>query len=80
MFPSLKNGDIILCMKPFFGKVFINDIVVFNHKIEGLMIKQITSIDDKGYFLKGSTPYSIDSSIFGYLQKKDILYKMILKF
>lgn len=80
MYPFLKNGETIFCMKPFFNFFSENDIVVFNHEKEGLMIKKLTKIDEKGLYVEGTTPYSIDSSIFGYLQKEDILYKMVFKF
>ena len=80
MYPFLKNGDTILCIKPFFNWISKDDIVVFDYESEGLMIKQLTKINENGYYVEGTTPYSIDSSIFGYLQKEDILYKMILRF
>lgn len=80
MYPFLKNGQTIFCIKPFFNLFSENDIVVFNHEKEGLMIKKVTRIDEKGFYVEGTTPYSIDSSIFGYLQKEDILYKMVFKF
>ncbi len=80
MYPFLKDGDKILCIKPFFNFLKENDIVIFNYEKEGLMIKRLTKINWQGYYVEGTTPYSIDSSIFGYLEKKDILYKMILKF
>lgn len=80
MYPLLKNGETIFCVKPFFKLFSKEDIVVFNHEKEGMMIKKVTRIDEKGFYVEGTTPYSIDSSIFGYLQKEDILYKMIFKF
>ena len=80
MYPFLKNSETILCIKPLFNNLEENDIVVFNHEKEGLMIKRLTVIDKNGYYVEGTTPYSLDSSIFGYLKKEDILYKMIYKF
>lgn len=80
MYPLLKNGDKILCLSRLLLPLKENDIVVFNHPKEGLMIKQLTKINWQGYYVEGTTPYSIDSSIFGYLEKKEILYKMIHKF
>lgn len=78
MYPLLKQGDKLLCMKPL--SISEDDVVVFSHNKEGLMIKKVTRIDENGYFVKGSSPYSIDSSTFGYLRKEDILYKMVYKF
>lgn len=80
MYPFLKNGEKILCMKPIFNNLNEDDVVVFNYEQEGLMIKRLTKIDQTGYYVEGTTAYSIDSSIFGYLKKEDILYKMIYKF
>lgn len=79
MYPFLKNGETIFCMKPIFNNLKKNDIVVFSYEKEGLMIKKITRIDENGYYVEGTTPYSIDSSIFGYLKKEEILYKMIFR-
>lgn len=79
MYPLLREGDKVLCMKPLLGTLHEEDVVVFNHNKEGLMIKKLTRIDENGYYVKGSTPYSVDSSTFGYLQKEDILYKMVYK-
>ncbi len=80
MYPLLKDKDKIFCMKPVLGGVSLGDVVVFDHSNYGLMVKQITKIDKNGYYVKGTLPHSIDSSVFGYLQKNDFLYKMIFKF
>ena len=61
-------------------KIEIDDIVIFNHEKEGMMVKQVTKINENGYYVEGTTPYSIDSSIFGYLKKKEILYKVLFRF
>lgn len=79
MYPLLKNGETIFCMKPIFNNLKKSDIVIFNREKEGLMIKKITRIDEHGYYVEGTTPYSVDSSIFGYLKKEEILYKMIFR-
>lgn len=79
MYPFLKDKERVLCIKPIFSKYKINDIVIFTYK-DALMIKRITKIDDKGYYVEGTNAYSIDSSIFGYLKEEDILFKMIFKF
>ncbi len=80
MYPLLKANSHILCIKAKFINLKQDDIVVFAHPQEGLMIKQIKSINEKGYYVKGTSPFSCDSSIFGYLQKEDILYKMLFKY
>lgn len=79
--PILKEGEVILCVKIFsFSNIKINDIVVFAHKKEGLMIKRVTNISAKGYYVQGENPYSIDSRNFGALEKNQLLYKKILSF
>lgn len=79
--PILKEGEVILCIKIFsFSNIKINDIVVFSHKKEGLMIKRVTNISEKGYYVQGENPYSIDSRNFGALKKDQLLYKKILSF
>lgn len=79
MYPLLKDKDKAVCIKPLFS-LSLGDIVVFKHKTEGLMIKQVTKLDENGLYVQGTSAYSIDSSIFGYLKKEDILYKMLFKY
>lgn len=80
MYPLLKDGEKVFCISCVLTSLKEGDIVVFKHHKEGLMIKKLTKINWQGYYVKGTNPHSIDSSIFGYLEKKDILYKMIYKF
>ncbi len=81
MYPFYKNGERIFCLKPFFfNEIELDDTIIFNHEKEGMMIKQVTKINEKGYYVEGTTPYSVDSSIFGYLKKKEILYKVLFRF
>ena len=81
MYPFFKNKERVFCLKPFFfNKVQLDDSVIFNHEKEGFMIKKVTKIDEEGYYVEGTTPYSLDSSIFGYLKEHQILYKVMFKF
>ncbi len=80
MYPLLKDTQKIFCIKAKFINLKQDDIVVFHHPQEGLMIKYIKSISSDGYYVKGTSAFSIDSSIFGHLKKEDILYKMLFKF
>ena len=43
------------------------------------MIKQITKIENKKYYVEGTSSFSIDSRNFGYLDKKELLYKVLFK-
>ncbi len=80
MYPLLKANQKIFCIKSKFINLKEKDIVVFSHPKEGLMVKQIKSISAKGYYVKGTSAFSIDSSVFGLLQKEDILYRMLFKY
>jgi len=81
LYPLVKEGEVVLCIKLFnFNKIKINDLVLFNHKINGFMIKKVTDINDKGYFVKGENPSSYDSRDFGELQKEDLLYRVLYHF
>lgn len=81
MYPFYKNGERIFCLKPFFfNEIELDDTIIFNHEKEGMMIKQVTKINEKGYYVEGTTPYSVDSSIFGYLKKKKFCIKFFLDF
>ncbi len=80
MYPLLRHGEKIFCIRPIFTSISLGDVVVFKHKNYGLMVKQITKIDKNTYYVKGTLPNSIDSSVFGYLKKSDFLYKMLFRF
>jgi len=81
LYPFYKNGEKVFCLKPFsLNKIDIDDIVIFNHEKEGLLIKQVTKIENNKYYVEGTTPYSLDSSVFGYLNEKEILYKVLFRF
>lgn len=80
LFPFFKEGEVVLCTRIFFfNKVGLNDFVLFNHRTEGFMIKKVTSINNDKYFVKGETPYSIDSRNFGELNKNELLFKVLFK-
>ena len=80
LYPFLKDGQRVLCIKAFnFLKLNLNDFIVFEKQGYGLMIKQIVSIEDKGFFVKGTDSHSIDSRDFGLLLEDEIEYKVIMK-
>ncbi|CAA6822226.1 MAG: Unknown protein [uncultured Sulfurovum sp.] len=81
LFPLFQDGERVFCIKNFnFIKLKTSDIVIFEKEPHGLMIKQIKSIDKKGYFVQGTDAYSIDSRDFGSIHKKNIKYKVLFKF
>ena len=81
LFPLLQDGQRVFCIKTFnFTKLKIADILVFEKEPHGLMIKELKSIDEKGYFVQGTDAFSIDSRDFGSISKKSIKYKVLFKF
>lgn len=77
LFPLFKNNELVIATK--FFSLKLRDIVVFQEKKHGLMIKQIQNIKNDTFFLTGTLPSSIDSRNFGYIPKKDIKYKVLFK-
>lgn len=81
LFPLLKEGQVVFCLKPFFlNPIKINDFVLFTRPGTGMMIKRVHDINDKGYYVKGENAFSIDSRDFGELAKSELLYKVIFTF
>ncbi len=77
LFPLFKDKDLVLCLKTKNPKV--KDTVVFYQKQHGIMIKQVQNIKNNQCFLIGTNPDSIDSRDFGYIDAKDIKYKVLFK-
>ncbi len=79
LYPHLKEGQRIICLKVFkFSKIKVDDFVVFSKSPYGLMIKRVKSIKDERYFVQGTDPMSIDSRNFGLIGHADIHYKKLL--
>ncbi|CAA6828264.1 MAG: Unknown protein [uncultured Sulfurovum sp.] len=81
LYPFLKNGERVICRKIFAStKIKVDDMIVFQKKSHGLMVKKVKHIEKNGYFVEGTNPYSIDSRDFGHLSQKELQYKVIFKF
>jgi len=81
LYPLLKEGERVFCIKVFsFTSLKTSNIVLFHKKPQGLMIKQIKSIEHDQYFVQGTNVDSIDSRDFGTISKKEIQYKLLFKF
>ena len=81
MSPFINENDFIIVSSiPFlFKKIKINDIVAvsYNNKV---LIKRITKIKDKKFFVNGDNQKdSLDSNKFGYISKEQILGKFLFK-
>lgn len=81
MEPNILQGQTVLASSiPYlFSKPKSGDIVAFK-KEEKIFIKRIVRIDGKKYFVKGDNEKdSFDSTKFGWIDKKDIVGKVIIK-
>lgn len=77
MTPTIINGSEVLVSDiPYlFSKPKIGDIIAFN-KEKKVLIKRITKIKDKKYFVAGD---NLKDSINGWINKKNVLGKLITK-
>ena len=81
MTPGIKNGETVLVSYIFylFKNPQIGDIVAFR-KAEKILIKRITKIKEKEYFLEGDNNRdSLDSKNFGFILRENIIGKVIYK-
>lgn len=80
MIPTLNNNDSVLVLSYILTSPKIGDIVVAMHG-EKHIIKRITKIKGNTFFLSGeNTLESTDSRRFGFVNRHDIIGKVILKF
>ena len=77
MSPFLKEGDNVLVWR--FAKPKIGDVIVFKVN-DKHYVKRIEKIKGDQYFVLGDNKKeSIDSKKFGWIDKKDIIGKVIYK-
>lgn len=83
MLPTLSPGQLVLVSSlPYlFSNPRIGDIVVFTHPKENILyIKRLKKIIDEKYFVVGDNHVdSHDSREFGFIERKDIVGKVIKK-
>lgn len=80
LYPHFREGEVVICRKLYaFNKIKVNNFVLFKHEDEGMMIKRVSHINEKGFYVKGENPFSRDSRDFGELQKEQLLYKVFMK-
>jgi len=77
--PEYQNGDFVMISKiPFlFVPPSPGDIIAFHQPGYGLLIKRIQQITPEGEVsVIGSHPDSVDSRVFGFVKKENILGKV----
>ena len=81
MEPTIHSGDFVFAVKYFLRKPKEGDIVVLKHpKKEMKLIKRIKKIENEKYFVVGDNPaYSSDSRDFGFVERKEIIGKVIIR-
>lgn len=81
MFPAFKTGDEVIAVSPFFKKLKAGDVIIFNHSAPPhVLIKRIIKISNNKFWVEGDNKkVSIDSRSFGFILKKDIIGKVVLK-
>ncbi len=84
MLPDFQEGDfVVLTTLPFFLKrLKIGDIIIFEHKLYGTLIKRIASFapETAEAYVEGTRPDSLDSSRLGTIRRENIRGKVIAHF
>ena len=80
MLPEYKEGDFVVINEiPFFlRQLSKGDIVIFNHKFYGTLIKKIDHfLPGEGFFVSGTHENSLDSIKLGFISMTSIRGKVI---
>ena len=84
MSPDYQDGDFVfIATADFFRKrLKVGDVVIFEHKLYGTLIKRIASFDPKTYevYVEGTRPDSLDSRRLGTIRQNAIRGKVIAHF
>ena len=84
MSPDFQEGDfVILATAPFILKhIKVGDIIIFDHKHYGTLIKRIASFDPETAeaYVEGTQPDSLDSHRLGTIRRENIQGKVIAHF
>lgn len=81
MTPTLAENTVVFVnrMKYIFSHPHVDDIVALRDPRDGkILIKRITKVEYKGYFVMGDNKNSsTDSRVFGMIKRSDIIGKVI---
>jgi signal peptidase I len=79
--PAYQEGDfVVIATIPFlFGSINRGDVIVFNHKTYGTLIKKVDQINSQRdqIHIVGTHHHSVDSTHFGPIDKGDLIGKVI---
>jgi nickel-type superoxide dismutase maturation protease len=81
MVPTIQEGDRVLVSRVNYLFRFpkVNDIIALHDPRDGkVLIKRVTKIEDKRYFVQGDNKNSsTDSRVFGMIGRREIIGKVI---
>lgn len=84
MSPDFQDGDfVILTRVPIlFNRLKVGDVIIFEHKYYGTLIKRIASFDPETAeaYVEGTRPESLDSRRLGTIRRAAIRGKVIAHF
>lgn len=81
MSPLYNDGDYVITssIPLIFDRISENSIIVFNSPVLGILIKKVSSSDDKGiFYVKGINPAGISSEKIGPVKKDEIIGAVLL--
>lgn len=81
MLPTLAERDEVITFPYIFSKPKVGDIIVFRHIVPPFVFcKKITKVLADGIWVEGDNKKkSIDSRKFGFVERKNIIGKVIMK-
>lgn len=81
LYPEYRSGDFVVTSKipVLFGSLKTGDVVVLFRQPYGLLIKRIERIEPGGkrVFVLGTQLHSVDSRKFGWIDRNEILGKVL---
>ena len=81
MFPLYNDGDYVITssIPLIFNRIRENSIIVFNSPVFGILIKKVSSSDNKGiFYVTGINPDGISSEKIGPVKKDEIIGTVLL--
>lgn len=81
MSPLYNDGDYVITssIPLIFDRISENSIIVFNSPVLGILIKKVSSSDNKGiFYVKGINSDSLSSEKIGPVKKDEIIGTVLL--